>query len=607
MGIRTRSRAAWSQRVSHAVLRHTRTTRGARVTDLLVAATVVLTVGAPMFFTHDGFSQDFTNALWLIWVAGHHFGHSLWPSYFLNINAPGTITGVFYPEYAFYGGSLYAATGALSALLFNHATIAYAAVTAAALSAAYGGCWWLARQCGVRGMLAHIPPVVWLTSSYYATDLYGRGAWAEFMAVSSIPLVVASAADLLRGPRWRVSSVLMLVVSVLVFTGSHNITLEWGTIVLAAAAVCMFVAYRPLSLSWRRVIGVGCLALVSAGVNAWFLLPDIAYAGRTLVASEGFSWSYAASYFDTPGVLLNPLRMVPSQSSTPALYVQAPVWFMLWGLIAGVWLWRDAAMERLRRAWVIAGLGIVVVLCLMIFQWPWEHMPHALREIQFPYRLGSYMTLLSVGFLIVGVLATQRLASRPDHSIGTLWSIRTLLVEAAVVSLILCAWQLWVPNTHQSSYYKVRGDALASLTNTPITWGSPPNYADDSLPVVSVPANRSLSIDARLLNAAGNRVSANVTAPPGLQPIATNILGGPYLVDVSGLRVMGRTTSNQLVVTRLQAGAGKVHVVVSTRSSRAVVLGRAISVACALAVLLLLGWLVTRGWRERRLRSLVWP
>jgi len=580
-----------------------RITQGTRLTDLLVAAVVVLTVGAPMFFTHDGFSQDFTNALWLIWVAGHHFGHSLWPSYFLNINAPGTVTGIFYPEYAFYGGPLYTAAGALSALLFNHATIAYAAVTAAAMSAAYGGCWWLARQCGVRGMLAHVPPVVLLTSSYYSTDLYGRGAWAEFIAVSSIPLVVASAADLLRGPRWRVPSVLMLVVSVLIFTGSHNITLEWGAIVLVAVTACMFLAYRPLSLSWRRVIGVGCLVLVSAGINAWFLIPDVAYAGRTLVGAEGFNWSNAASYFDTPGVLLNPLRLVPSQSSTPALYVQVPVWFMLWGLIAGVWLWRDPAMERLRRAWVLAAAGIIIVLCLMFFQWPWEHMPHALQEIQFPYRLGSYVTLLSVGFLIVGVLAVQRLATRAERSVGALWSIRTLLVEAVVVSLILCVWQLWVPNTHQSSYYKVRGYALASLTNTPITWGPPSDYADNSLPVVSVPANRSLSIDAHLLGAAGNRVSADIAAPPGLQPIATNIVGGTYLVNVSGLRVIGRTTSNQLVVSRLHAGAGKVHVVLGTRSSRAVVLGRAISAISALAVLLLLGWLVAKGWRARRLTA----
>ena len=575
--------------------------RQERLTDLLVAGAVVLAVGAPMFFTHDGFAQDFTNALWLIWVAGQHFGHSLWPSYFLNLNAPSTNAGVFNPEFAFYGGPLYAAAGALSALLLNHAIVAFELLTAAAMSAAYGGCWWLARQCGVRGLLAHVPPIVLLTSSYYVTDLYGRGAWAEFVAVSSIPLMVASAADLLRAPRWRVSSVLMFVVSVLVFTGSHNITLEWGAIVLAGVAVCMFAAYRPARLSWHRVIAVGALGLVSAGINGWFLLPDIAYASRTVISGAGFDWS-GSSGFDTVGVVLNPLRTVPSSSTTPALYAQAPVWFMAWGVIAGIWLWRDAAMARLHRAWAITVLGAAIVLCLMLFEWPWEHMPSALQDIQFPYRLGSYVTLLSVGIVIVGVLASQRLASRGDGSVGSLWSLRTLLVQAVVVSLLLCLWQLSVPNTHQSSYYSERGGALASVTETPKTWGSGPDYADSWLPSVQVPANRFLRIDARAVDPAGNYVSLDVAAPPGPQPIATNILGGPYLVEVAGVRVIGRTASG-LVVTRLNAGAGNVHLVLRTRSSRAVTLGRAISVASALAVLLLLGWLIVGGWRDRRSRS----
>ena len=595
------SGASWPALVADSLLARARTPRGARITDLLVAGAVVLIVGAPMFFTHDGFGGDFTNVLWLIWVAGHHFGHSLWPSYFLNVNPPGTDVGVFNPEFAFYGGPLYATAGALSAVLFNHANIAYELVTAAAMSAAYGGCWWLARQCGVRGLLAHVPPIVLLTSSYYVTDLYGRGAWTEFVAVSSIPLLVASAVDLVRAPRWRVSSVLMLVASVIVFTGSHNITLEWAAIVLGAVAVCMLAAYRPSMPSWRRVVAVGCLALVSAGINGWFLLPDIIYAGRTTISGAPFEWS-STSGFDTVGVVLNPLRAVPSQSSVPALYAQAPVWFMAWGVIAGIWLWRDAAMARLRRAWGIAALGIAIVLCLVLFEWPWEHMPSALQKIQFPYRLGSYVTLLSVGIVIVGVLAAQRLASRSEGSVGTLWSLRTLLVQAVVVSLLLCLWQLWVPNTHESSYYKVRGDALKSVTEMPKTWGTGTDYADNWLPSVQVPANRSLNIDARAVNDAGNHVSVDVAAPPGLQPIATNILGGPYLVDVGGVRVIGRTGSG-LVVTRLNAGAGKVHLVISTRSSRAIKLGRAISAVSVLAVLMLLGWLTIGGWRDRRSRA----
>jgi hypothetical protein len=564
-----------------------------------------------MFFTHDGFSRDFTDALWLISVAGHHFGHSLWPSYFLNVNAPSTISGVFYPALAFYGGPLYTASGALSALLFNDATLAYALMTAAAMFAAYGGSLWLARQCGVRGLFAHVPAAVVLTSSYYSTDLYGRGAWAEFMAVSSIPLLVASAVALVRAPRWRASTVLILVVAVLAFTGSHNITLEWGVLVLGLVGLGMLAFHGPSGLPWRRMLAVGGLALIAAGINGWFLVPDVAYAGRIAIGATGASWSgatgvswFATSFFNTIGVVLNPLRVVPSQSGTPALYAQAPVWFMSWGLIAGVWLWRDPAMARLRRTWVIAVLGIVVLLWLMLHQWPWEHMPHALQEIQYPYRLGSYVTLLSVGLVIVGVLALQRLATRPGHSIGALWSLRTLLVEALVVSLILCVWQLWVPNTHQSPFfYKDRSEALTPVTQTPNTWGSATDYADRSLPIVAVPPGRTLNIDARAVDAAGNHASVELAAPPGLQPIATNILGGPYLVDVSGVRVIGRTVANQLAVTRLHASTGKVRVVLSTRSSRAIELGHAISAASVLAVFSLLGWLTIGAWRDRRSRS----
>jgi hypothetical protein len=568
------------------------------LTDLLIAAAFIVLLGAPVLFTQDGFSQDFTNSLWLIWVAGHHLGHSLWPSYFFSANPPGTTAGVFYPEFAFYGGPLYAAAGALSALLFNEAAIAFVIFTVAAMSAAYGGCWWLARQCGVKGLLSHVPAVVVLTSAYYATDLYGRGDWPEFVAVSSIPLLVASVTDLVRSPRLRARSVLLLMLSVLAFTGSHNLTLEWGTIVIVVVGLAMTLAYRPKRLRWRRIGAVAGLAVIAAGLNGWFLAPDIAYAGRTLIAGGGFDWAYT-NFFDGASVYLDPLRMVPSQSSTPALYAQAPVWFILWGAITSIWLWRQPAMERLRPALLIILVSIFALLCVMIYQWPWEQMPAALQKIQFPYRLSSYLTYLGVGLTIIALLALQRTAARGQGSVGTLWSLRTLLVEALVVSVIMCVWQLWVPNTHQNSFYRTRSNALISTTRTPRTWGSAPDYGDNSLPIVPTPPDRTLTIDAGLVNAAGDHASADVAAPPGTQPILSNILAGPYLVDVKGVRIVGRN-ENHLVVARLQPGSGAVHITLSTRSSRAVVLGRALSAASLVALLALLVWWTVHRLRTRR-------
>ena len=76
-------------------------------------------------------------------------------------------------------------------------------------------------------MLAHAPAIVFVTSAYYVTNLYGRGAWAEFMAVSALPLVLAASLRLVRG-RLSVGPVVCLVAASVVFSGSHNITLLWG-------------------------------------------------------------------------------------------------------------------------------------------------------------------------------------------------------------------------------------------------------------------------------------------------------------------------------------------------------------------------------------------
>src|SRR5262249_31977796 len=139
------------------------------------------------------------------------------------------------------GGTLFALTGALAALLGASTILAFEVVTVAAIAAAYGGLFWLARQLGVRGLLAHAPAIVFVTSAYYVTNLYGRGAWSEFMAVSALPLVAAASLRLVRG-RLSVGPVACLVAASVVFSGSHNITLLWGTTLAVVALAVYWVA-----------------------------------------------------------------------------------------------------------------------------------------------------------------------------------------------------------------------------------------------------------------------------------------------------------------------------------------------------------------------------
>lgn len=571
--------------------------------ELLAGAGVVVLVAAPMLFTSSGFAVDFTNHLWLTWAAGHALVQSGHPSYFLNA----TQVGVFYPWFAFYGGTLYMAVGGISELLGGHPILAYVGVTTFAVAGTYGGMVWLSRELGLGGWLSHAPALAVVTSAYYITNLYGRGAWTEFMATAVIAPLLASGLHLARATRWLPGPILVFVVSVVLFSGSHNITLLWGTTVALLAALILWVALgRPRRLPVRRLAMVTGLAVLAVLVNAWYLVPDIAYAAD--VRAHAYALAVAgASFFDTPGVLFDPLRMVPAASTTPALYVQVPVWFLAWALVAGgVLLWPRAGPGVLRRAW----LGVLILICLLLgmlmFTPLWSAMPFPFDEIQFPYRLGSYIFYAIAALVLVGALALQdaahadespryATARAPASSLRrSVVQLRIVLAGICVVSVALCMWQQWVPNTLFREWsYPHRSEALISVNHTPRTWYDPGSYNDNSAPVINVTAGRTVNFDPSQVH--GDRFAAWVRVPPGMAPILTNIAGGSYLVHISGLKLLGRSLYGYAIVRRERPGSGPVHVVVQTSSSAALTAGWTLSVIALAAILVILGWSSARS------------
>src|SRR5689334_22992917 len=86
--------------------------------------------------------HEWSNYLWLIEQQSesiHKLGH---PSLFLHSDF-----GVFYPQFIFYGGSLWSLAGVLS-ILFGSAWLAYLVLLVGGIAMGYGGAWWLARQFG---------------------------------------------------------------------------------------------------------------------------------------------------------------------------------------------------------------------------------------------------------------------------------------------------------------------------------------------------------------------------------------------------------------------------------------------------------------------------
>ena len=349
------------------------------------------------------------------------------------------------------------------------------------------------------------------------------------------------------------------------------------------------------------MLSVAGLIALGVGLNGWFLLPDLSYAHDTIISARDAARGEAGFFFfNTAGVIFDPLRTVPSASPTPALYVQAPVLALIWGLIVAPLAWRE---KRLRAGVATALIALGGLLVLIMSSGAWSLLPTLFRQIQFTYRLQSYVTLACAGLVLLGALALTRRAQsgRATRSDGRM---ALGLGLAVAFGLALSAWQLWNGNTHWPTSpgtpgsYSNRAEALRVLpTLLPRGWIAWHDYGDRSLPVVATTAQ--FAFDPARVD--DDHFAGSVSLPPGVQPFATNIVGGPYLVHVAGgARVVGRTTEGNLVLQRAKSGSQPVAVELSPRLGAPVVLGRIITAASAA---LLLGLAVTAAVRRRRWRS----
>ncbi len=581
------------------------TTRQGRIAwvEVLLATVTLLAVTGPLLFTNESFGWDFTNHLWLASVAGRGLVEAGHPSYFINtLNID---TGVFYPFFAFAGGTLYTTIGAIGELIGGHVLVAYLGFMVLAVLGAYGGTLWLGRELGLRGWLAHTPALVVVTSAYYISNVYSRGDVPELAGTSAIAPLAASAVHLIRAPRWRVPPVLVFTVSTVIFTGSHNITLLWGTTIATGALLILWLALgAPLHLPYRRLIMLAGLGLASVMVNAWFLVTDISYAKTTVIslppAGPGKSIWSITGYFDTPAVVLNPLRMMPSQSTAAALYIQAPDWFLAWGLAAGaLLLWRSSRARSLRRAWAGVVAILTLLLALLLSEKVWEVMPEPFNQVQFPYRISTYLFYAVAGLVLVGALSLQRAAAL-ESSIRVVKGLQLALVGACAVSLGLCLWQAWGPNMEipKGHTYENRGEALVGTHIMPRSWYSGAQYLNRLEPVRLVPPQRVLVVYPNEVH--GDRFSAWMNVPPGPEPIQTDIGGSSDLLHLKGLRWLGRTPRGYAVVGRVNGGSGRVHVTIETAHSPVIELGRLMSI---LGILAILTTLVCTGVSARRIRA----
>jgi hypothetical protein len=562
----------------------------ARVTLGVGLAVLTIAVLAwPMLFTTSGFEGDWEHHLWFVWRQSLAIRADGTPSMFLN-----TGYSVFYPQYAFYGGTIYALAGALTLAFGNSSVTAYVFTYILGFCASYGGWYWTGRTAGLDRLLAHVPALLFVTSASYLTLVYGRADWPEFLAVSVLPLMIAAGLSVLRSERLRPLAAVALVASSVIYLGSHILTVLWASTILglACAALVAFVPEVRRQIPARRWLRLAALVTPALLVNAWFLLPLVAYSSHTLIGSQ-----YAAARADLR--LAAPLvafRHLFALSLTRSRLLTLPTLTIAWIVVSVALLLAGGSRGTAIRIIAILATATAGIVIVMTHVGLILDLPRPYTLLQFGYRLEDEV-LIGVTATLTAALATA--ASAPRRLRRWHWTI----LPVVALSIFGAVGQVGAYNRTSLSRW---------ATFTVVSEVFSEQYSDYSYVPLPLVSGRLPTLEIQPSSIHDNRVSLTVRARPG-QLFDTNIGGGPDLLHIGGARIVGSDDLRHLV---LAVGTGAPasrsprtpvateRVSISPAQSTPVVLGRVLTIAGAAILLIeLVALSASRRRRAKRLRA----
>lgn len=553
------------------------------------AVALVLLLTRPLVFGGSDRGVDFYTHYWFVW----HQSEALrdgGPSLYVH-----NVMGVFTPLYAFYGATLYVLTGAL-ALLLGSPLHAYVFTFLVAFAASYGGWWWLARQAGLRGPVAHAPGLVGVTSAYAMTVLYVRGDWPEHVAVAMLPLVAASGISVLRADRVRPGPALTLAASVLVLTGSHNLTLLCGSLVLIAtgAALLLGVPEARRMVTRAGVLRVLAIAVPAALVNAWFLLPDLVYGTDTNIHALRPEWHQFLReyrhYVDLKHLFT--LSRDTVEPGVPHYAFALPILALGWTLAAVVVARPGRRDPWLRVLAVLAVIGAALLFVMThvgLLRGPFE-------LLQYSYRLESYINVMISGGVLAGLVLLMRAPRRraAPRAVGALHAALAVIAVVSVIGAVRQSDTHRDPSTyaewHSFPSYYTRGNVEGQV---PGIW----DYTQGDAPYLQDPKQLPyVAFDPKAID--HGRAQATLPTSSG-QYVLTNIATIWALVRLSGGTFAGISTGGRAVV---QPDPGATTLTVMARRPPAVVIGRLLSFVGLLGLAAGAAFLVVDARRRRRRR-----
>ena len=302
-----------------------------------------------------------------------------------------------FPLFQYYGNLPFTVTGALAVVTGGNPYAAWKIATL--LTFLVGGlgaealAYLLTRHRGASVLAA----AVFLLAPYQFTDVNGRGAFSEQVALNLLPAAIFFTYRTLLSTRPKY--VLACAVAWTLIGLTHNIAYVYGVLLAGA----LFLSY--LRLDRRSALRLGRLAAagaIQALLLLWYFVPQLATLKSIVIGRQPID-PYHYSDLSPLYVLLSPkLSATPAAATARGLGLQVG-WPILLGAafaIAAIPLGRSSRFTR------AAGARLAVLFALAFFiAWSpfdfWRHLPMTLWFVQFPYRLLMLVTLF--GAMLTGI------------------------------------------------------------------------------------------------------------------------------------------------------------------------------------------------------------
>jgi hypothetical protein len=405
--------------------------------------------------------------------------------------------------------------------------------------------------------------------------------------------LLASGLSVLRADRLRAGPVAVLAASTIVFCGSHNLTLLWGTtiLIIAGSALAVGVPQARRLVTKRGVLRVLAVIVPATAVNAWWLFPDLAYHADTVIAHRIEEWK-ALLRGPHPEVGVKNLFALGHPSVAPGLVLTLPVLAMGW-VVTAAFVTRRQWREPWARTLAVLTLLTIGILVVMAHPSWILALPDPWLMIQFSFRLMTYV-LFGICGAVIAALALV------NHS-GHRWPI-ALLLPILAASVIGAAVQ-----RHDAP----RGNFRTTVHIDRFLTFNTGDFADGELTQLA-PKYGAKIMGISRTSVKRSHLVADVSAAPG-DVLYTSLLTPARMLDVQGARVIGRWAGQPsgpgwqvrwglVLQVDPDATPGKAHIVIREARSLPIVGGQIISLFGLLGLAAIAAVIASAARRRQRAR-----